>query len=361
MLRANAYSDALYLQVTYNRFDGYFLNTFTITPADTITDNAGSAVYHVNRNVTFTFQPSSAKDTDRFMIYGELFTSWAELGYPYINSIVPNSYETVTPGPCSGLGCCGGNSLSALAQGPNYSCYWPIFTLESTFSVTATVYQAGVFNQSVTFNPWIMPFSEFTAPGQNPNRSAILNSQMQVPGSNLTNQFSQWLGYDATPSVLQSVLNATNCTWMYNQNITHNPGKLSEWIQIGRVYLTKGPPADARNFFPRISQFNWPPGSRNGTMYITLQNNGSITSTEVMIVAQPDVNTACCVYQKGNCTQGPTSVVITGDNDMSDTGWMTAPAHGTLTIGFYLLLSGPNTGQTGTCNFTGFCNFVRTR
>ena len=41
------------------------------------------------------------------------------------------------------------------------------------------MYQAGVVNQTVTFNPWgygAHGFNQFTAPGQNPNSSVFLTS-----------------------------------------------------------------------------------------------------------------------------------------------------------------------------------------
>ncbi len=46
-----------------------------------------------------------------------------------------------------------------------------------------TVYQAGVVNQSVTFNPWgygNFGYNQFTAPGQNPNSSVFLTSTAYV-------------------------------------------------------------------------------------------------------------------------------------------------------------------------------------
>lgn len=66
---------------------------------------------------------------------------------------------------------------------------------------------------------------------------------------------------------------------------------------------------------------------------------------------QPNAATACCVWQNGNCTQLPASLVITGDNHTTSNGQFTVPAKGTGTLTFYLKLNGTNTGQTGTCNF----------
>ena len=66
---------------------------------------------------------------------------------------------------------------------------------------------------------------------------------------------------------------------------------------------------------------------------------------------QPNAATACCVWQNGNCTQTPASLVITGDNHTTLTGYITVPAKGTGTLTFYLTLNGTNTGQTGACNF----------
>ena len=71
------------------------------------------------------------------MIYGfvdpYLPGDWDYFDFDYAG----NSYETVTAGACSGLGCCGGNSLTKLVHdSANYSCYLPYYDDPSQFQMT---------------------------------------------------------------------------------------------------------------------------------------------------------------------------------------------------------------------------------
>ena len=56
---------------------------------------------------------------------------WKDFDYVY------NAYETVAPGPCSGVGCCSNSSLTTLTQSPSpYSCYLPYYSHAPEFNVT---------------------------------------------------------------------------------------------------------------------------------------------------------------------------------------------------------------------------------
>ncbi len=50
-----------------------------------------------------------------------------------------------------------------------------------------------------------------------------------------------------------------------------------------------------------------------------------------------------------------TLVAITGDDAVNSAGYITVPAYGNGTIGFYLKLTGPSSGQVGVCNFVRPC------
>ena len=147
----------------------------------TVTDSFGKYLYNLGSNVTITIQPSSPADIDRLsapppglpqarlqqgcelqaaplvciqahalaatrelaplfaVVYG-IVDPWT-LGSGMYNFMdfdtVYNAYETVTPGPCSGVGCCGSTSLTTLMHSPSpYSCYLPYYNQPSEFNIT---------------------------------------------------------------------------------------------------------------------------------------------------------------------------------------------------------------------------------
>ena len=78
-------------------------------------------------------------DAWRAVVYG-ITDPWTP-GSPLYNwkdfDFVYNAYEAVTPGPCSGVGCCSNSSLTTLMHSANpYSCYLPYYTHAPEFNVT---------------------------------------------------------------------------------------------------------------------------------------------------------------------------------------------------------------------------------
>ena len=62
---------------------------------------------------------------------GSPLYNWKDFDFVY------NAYEAVTPGPCSGVGCCSNSSLTTLMHSPNpYSCYLPYYSHAPEFNLT---------------------------------------------------------------------------------------------------------------------------------------------------------------------------------------------------------------------------------
>lgn len=61
--------------------------------------------------------------------------NWKDFDFVY------TAYEAVTPGPCSGAGCCSNSSLTTLMHSPNpYSCYLPYYNHAPEFNLTVRAY-----------------------------------------------------------------------------------------------------------------------------------------------------------------------------------------------------------------------------
>jgi len=77
-------------------------------------------------------------------------------------------------------------------------------------------------------------------------------------------------------------------------------------------------------------------------------------STQVAVAPTIPYSTACCVWTSSSVCDS-TLVTITGDDAVNSAGYITVPACGNGTIGFYLKLTGPSSGQVGVCNFVRPC------
>jgi hypothetical protein len=77
-------------------------------------------------------------------------------------------------------------------------------------------------------------------------------------------------------------------------------------------------------------------------------------STQVAVAPTIPYSTACCVWTSSSVCDS-TLVSITGDDAVNSAGYITVPAYGNGTIGFYLKLTGPSSGQVGVCNFVRPC------